>query len=71
MGIGMILLREVLPAPSMFLLLLLATAGLLIYLAVYLLLKENDYERKLFIKVLETITVQARLRLKVAARRNE
>jgi O-antigen/teichoic acid export membrane protein len=71
MGIGMILLREVLPAPSMFLLLLLAMVGLLIYLAVYLLLKENDYERKLFIKVLETITVQARLRLKVAARRNE
>jgi hypothetical protein len=55
----------------MFLLLLLAMVGLLIYLAVYLLLKENDYERKLFIKVLETITVQARLRLKVAARRNE
>jgi len=70
MGISMILLREVISTASIFLILLHATVGLLIYLAGYLLMKENDYERKLFFKILENITVRAKSCLKMAARRS-
>ncbi len=70
MGICMILLREVFSPSSIFLILLLATVGLLIYLAGYLLLQENDYERKLFFKILENITIRAKSRLKIATRRS-
>ena len=71
MAMSMILLKEVIHPSSIFPLLLLATVGILIYVAIYLLLKENDYERKLFFEVLENITVRSKLLLKVAARRNE
>jgi hypothetical protein len=71
MAMSMILLKEVIHPTSIFPLLLLATVGILIYVAIYLLLKENDYERKLFFEVLENITVRSKLLLKVAARRNE
>jgi O-antigen/teichoic acid export membrane protein len=70
MGISLILLREAISASSIFHILLLATVGLLIYLTGYLLLKENDYERKLFIKILDNITMRAKSRLKIAAKRN-
>jgi O-antigen/teichoic acid export membrane protein len=70
MGISMIILREVISASSLFLVLLLAPVGLLIYLAGYLLMKENDYERKLFFKILENITVRAKSCLKLATRRS-
>ena len=70
MGICMILLREVFSPSSIFLILLLATVGLLIYLAGYLLLKENDYERKLFFKILENITIRAKSHLRIATRRS-
>ena len=69
MGISLILLREVISASSIFFILLLAAVGSLIYLAGYLLLKENDYERKLFLKIVDNITVRAKSRL-IATRRN-
>lgn len=70
MGISMFLLREAISPSSIFFILLLATIGLLIYLAGYLLLQENDYERKLFLKILENITVRAKSHLKIATRRS-
>ena len=70
MGISMILLREVISTPSISFLFLLAPLGLLIYLAGYLLLEENDYERKLLFKILEHIAVRAKSHWKIAARRN-
>jgi O-antigen/teichoic acid export membrane protein len=69
MWISLILLREVISASSIFFILLLAAVGSLIYLAGYLLLKENDYERKLFLKIVDNITVRTKSRL-IATRRN-
>jgi peptidoglycan biosynthesis protein MviN/MurJ (putative lipid II flippase) len=70
MGVSMILLKEIIPPSSIFVIVLAAPVGLLMYLAGYLLLKENDYERKLFFKILEHITVRAKSHLKIATRRN-
>lgn len=71
MAIGMILLREVFSASSILLILLIAAIGSLIYLTMYLRIKENDYERKLFLKIIENITSRAKSRLNLAARRNQ
>jgi hypothetical protein len=71
MGIIMLLLTKVLAVYSLFILLLIAGVGSLTYVAGYLLLKENDYERKLFISIVENITVLAKSRLNIAAKRNE
>jgi O-antigen/teichoic acid export membrane protein len=71
MGLGMILLKGVIPPTSIFVIVLPTAAGLFIYLAVYLLLKENDYEKKLFFQFLENVTISAKSYLKIAARRNE
>ena len=70
MAVGMIVLKGAIPPSSIFAIFLPAMVGLLIYLAGYLLLKENDYERKLFLTILEHITVTAKSHLKIATKRN-
>jgi O-antigen/teichoic acid export membrane protein len=71
MGIIMLLLMKVLAVNSLFILLLIAGVGSLTYVAGYLLLKENDYERKVFMSIVENITILAKSRLNIAAKRNE
>jgi len=70
-GVAMILMREIIQPSSILPILFLAAVGFLIYLAVYLLLKENDYERKLFFAILKDFSVRARSHSNIAARRNE
>ena len=70
MGVGMIVLKAAIPPSSIFAILLPAMVGPLIYLVGYLLLKENDYERKLFLTILEHLTVTAKSHLKIATKRN-
>ena len=70
MVVSLFLLRKAFAEPPILLVMLFAAVGILIYLAGYLLLKENDYERKLFVQVLEILTARAKSHLKIATRRN-
>jgi O-antigen/teichoic acid export membrane protein len=71
MGILMLILMNVLSAYSLFILLLIAGVGSLTYVVCYLLLKENEYERKLFMSTVKIITIVAKSRLKIVEKRNE
>jgi O-antigen/teichoic acid export membrane protein len=71
MVIVIFLLMNVLPTGSLLFLALIAGAGSLTFVAAYLVLKENDYERKLFLSIVENISNIARSRLNIAAKRNE
>jgi O-antigen/teichoic acid export membrane protein len=71
MALIMIALTQVLSPYSVFFLLLIAAIGSLIYVTGYLLLKENDYERRLFFKIVENISARAKSGLDLVARRNQ